>query len=192
VAPPARWAGSPGSTSTSRAPTDQLNVTYAGIGFLTVNTAGADDTVRLGDVTEAASVFLNTGAGFDAVVVNQTIPITQTTTINLGDDDDTLDVQNTANNSTLVALGGNGNDTFNVWATGNGLIKLKGLAGNDVFRVVGTGVQGTLLPQRDSTATDPNPVAEDTLLYDAKGHIVFPFTPDDAAGECAVLLRLRL
>jgi 6-phosphogluconolactonase (cycloisomerase 2 family)/Ca2+-binding RTX toxin-like protein len=154
-------------------PPANFNVTFSGIASLTVNTAGGNDHVSLGDVVGPSAISINTGAGADTVV-DQDTTSSQTVNIDLGDGADVLDLRATGQGSTTTITGDAGNDTFRIWAVARGsTVNVNGGAGDDTFRVVGTALGGTL---NIDGGTSDTPLG-DVLQFDSRGRLTYPFLP---------------
>ncbi len=162
-------------------------VDYSAVEDLTVQSAGSGDIVNAGEVVIPFT--LNTQAGPDYVTIRNTGPNT-TTTINLGDDGDVLDLMGTGNGSTTKVRGNSGDDELNVYATtaGSTLTELFGDSGDDTFLVKGghldaqVTIHGNVPNFGDVPAPDPG----DTLVFDAHGLQTSPINPLPSAGTVKI------
>ena len=137
------------------------DVSFTGMKSLTVQTGNDSDTVNVGEV--AVTFTLNTQGGADFVTVRDT-PKNKTTTVNLGDDDDMLDLLSTGSGpGTIVTVNaGNDNDTVNVYSTGSGATTtLNGGSGQDQFFVDGDDLLSQVQVNGDAS--------DDKLTFDAHG-----------------------
>ncbi|MDO9297068.1 PKD domain-containing protein [Bradyrhizobium sp.] len=182
---------------------------YSGIEGLALSTAGGSDTVTIVSAPPGIvrSTTIDTNGGDDRVVVDDYI---NATTINLGDDNDfldlrvtnaktaadgitvnggagqdTIDVQNTGNNATTAVNGGADNDQIVIGRVGSSATTVvSGDAGNDTVRIAIAN-----LPSSSVTTLhgdDPASLPGDTLIVDPQDPLATIDYRTDSTGTFAV------
>lgn len=158
----------------------RFEVDYSAVEDLTVQSAGSSDFVNAGDVVIPFTLL--TQEGPDVVTIRNTGPST-TTTVNLGDDGDALDLLSTGASSTTTIQGGSGADDLSVFATAAGATTtVQGDSGGDTILVKGGRLGSAVSVVGDAPASLPG----DTLIFDAHGLLTTPVTPPVPAGSVRI------
>ncbi|MCA9135486.1 MAG: beta-propeller fold lactonase family protein [Planctomycetales bacterium] len=144
-------------------------IDYSAHEKLELTTQDQGDSVEAGDVTVELSI--DTRKGADFVVLRDT-PEGKKTDVQLGQDNDWLELYRSGDNSTTTISGGRGEDTFKIYATGSGAsTTVDGGVGSDLFEVKGLRLESDVVIQGDS----PTGSVGDELQFDAHNGTVERF-----------------
>jgi 6-phosphogluconolactonase (cycloisomerase 2 family)/Ca2+-binding RTX toxin-like protein len=159
-------------------PAPAANVTiFDKISTLTVATGSGDDNLLVRaapTLNQDQQLLINTNAGFDSLVVNG---LPRNSTLDLGDQDDSVIFRFANSSIQSKTLGGAGNDSFTILAAGsNANLEINGGLGADEFQVAMTGI-----PTAAHILLNGGDAGVDHLRIDAGGFDASPSAPNNEA-----------